>query len=848
MADGQSRLLLLIEARNQAKAEVQKLNQEIRQLQTGAGASSRSLSGMGSAGQSAGRAASTGLAPVNQELLDIDNAAGIAAQGLQGLAAAAGVVGAIKLAGAAFELAQIGAESERTAAAFDNLANRAGISSQRLLDTLRTATRNTIDDTNLQLSANRALMLGVADNLEEFDQLTRIAIERGKGLGIGSQQAFNDLVTGIGRMSPLILDNLAIIVDAEQAYSDYAASVGKSVDALTEAEQKQAFVNNIIKNNADAIRDSTTATDDASTKIQQFTAAWENAKSALGEGFLAAGAAETLDTFTRAIQDSQAQIEGFVQFLRDAKEFLDLDALIAPFSGDPAAQIQGQIRSAQAMLSQLEAGRDRLVADREAGSIFFSQADLDRQNRLIAEARAELVQLRTEYARVAPESERAAQATELAGVALGGLTSSSEIAAQKQGELEAANRELNAALDASPAGFAVFAAAALAAGASVDEVLGLIRELKAEIGGIQGARDSAVRSLAGQLAGQVEKGLISQTQAQALFTEGVNQADRAAANLNTQLALAGDATDEFTFAQAQAFLAVNDGAEAIEEADRAAKRYAGTLERDAKRAASEAAREFENLKGKVAGVLSGALDPGVGVDPNEILEGLGLRENAINENARRLADIAKKGFADQEWLGDFEREVPEVFKRIVDAADPRAEAARLLRDFQDGLVPELIDKDTAKDRVRRMLLGEARMEELATEIAQELAAEFGKPVAEIESKARSALGGAATPVKVAPEIDAGALGGAFATGAAAAVRDSGVGDRMTTALEAQLKSESNLKRAASAGAEQGKAWGQGFLDTVGENVPARLIEIITNLVTPGVQAQLQLQSSLTGAR
>lgn len=51
--------------------------------------------------------------------------------------------------------------------------------------------------------------------------------------------------------------------------------------------------------------------------------------------------------------------------------------------------------------------------------------------------------------------------------------------------------------------------------------------------------------------------------------------------------------------------------------------------------------------------------------------------------------------------------------------------AQLLKDFQDGLRPELLDKEKAKDLVRRGLLGEKNLKSLTDEIAKELAGELG---------------------------------------------------------------------------------------------------------------------------
>jgi hypothetical protein len=66
-------------------------------------------------------------------------------------------------------------------------------------------------------------------------------------MGISATQAFNDIVTGLGRMSPLILDNLGITVDLEATMKRYAETLGKTSDALTDTERKQALVNAVIE-------------------------------------------------------------------------------------------------------------------------------------------------------------------------------------------------------------------------------------------------------------------------------------------------------------------------------------------------------------------------------------------------------------------------------------------------------------------------------------------------------------------------------------------------------------------------------------------------------------------------
>lgn len=59
-------------------------------------------------------------------------------------------------------------------------------------------------------------------------------------------EALDDIVTGLGRGSAQILDNLGIVVNQTEAQEKYAQSVGKTVEQLSEVEKKQALVNAVV--------------------------------------------------------------------------------------------------------------------------------------------------------------------------------------------------------------------------------------------------------------------------------------------------------------------------------------------------------------------------------------------------------------------------------------------------------------------------------------------------------------------------------------------------------------------------------------------------------------------------
>jgi len=70
-----------------------------------------------------------------------------------------------------------------------------------------------------------------------------VAQRLGQSLGIDTVQSIESLVTGLGRQSKLMLDNLGIMVDTNKAYEDHAEAIGKTTSQLTDQERKTAFVN-----------------------------------------------------------------------------------------------------------------------------------------------------------------------------------------------------------------------------------------------------------------------------------------------------------------------------------------------------------------------------------------------------------------------------------------------------------------------------------------------------------------------------------------------------------------------------------------------------------------------------
>lgn len=782
------------------------------------------------------------------EIIGLDEAAGVASGGLQAMAAAAGVAGAFKLTQQIFELGQTAAQAERARGAFDRMASSVGVSGDTMLAALKKASLGTISDKDLELGATRAKVLGVADSVDKLSTLLDIARVRGAAFGRSAKEAFDDLVTGLGRGSAQILDNLGF-KGGQKDLEDYAATVHKTVAELSDAERQGVLFNKVVRETKGEIDNAGNASLDNAGKFERLAASWENFKTAVGNsnatGFAAGVASNALDSFAK---------EGPTAAISVWQRLFDLMTNGSKNVDD----LTGQLKVLEAQEKRLDA----LVSSGK-GVPGIDDSNLAATRQRIAEVRAELDGL--------TESGDQSQSTiqQLSAI-LPGFGANSNAAAAAQANLKRGVDAATASLDAERAAVVSLAGA----------LPGLQAAVNSQIQGALNARNSAVARIAGQAAGV--EGIVGQTEATRQFGAAVDEVDAKYAELNAQLVSGNLTTDEFQLKIAELGNTGGDAFEQIhrsqQEAEASAKKYANTVENDIKRA-------YESVRSTVEGVVKGALSDIAGVDPSKILvdpketdpkkqKFLLPREDEINENAKRLADIAVNGFKGQDWLGKFKEAVPDIFKALEESGDPRATAARMLKDFQDGLEPELIDKEKAKERVRKMLLGEAKMSELVKEITDELAQETGGDAGQISVLAKAALGVGGDGAKDAAATagaggtEAGAAFGKAAAVAAgqvsaqtfgttgtqsgAAFRDAavdaiaGTGDKLVGSLETQLKADDIVKRIQKSGEASGEVWGGGFLNTVGNNLPNALVDLLFSKLVPRLNAYNQTQAQLQG--
>lgn len=767
------------------------------------------------------------LKGVKSEMGDTNEIAGMLKGGIAGIAAAAGIDMLMQLGGAMMELGRAGEQALILRDAFEQTATGVGASAASMLSDLKAASGGMIADTDLMLAANRAMMLGVADSSAEMAQLLEVAAVRGRAMGLSTSQAFNDLVTGLGRMSPLILDNLGIVTGGEAVFSAYAASIGKTADALTDAERKQALFNKVV------------ASTDLSGEVivsqfERMDAAIQNAKTALGELFgpaiaqmaqsLADSVTEVTDAITTdKIEAAQKNLWEFGNTVLELSQKLqDLNALsaVTELGGDANqfATIQEDIRATTDMLLVYVDNYNQAAA--VTGAPLIDPESIKRGEIAYLDAAGAAEYLGQKAQEAAGKQEQATSSGQMLAGAMAYLAQTSYSAAGAVSSAQSAVSSIIGTL-----------ASAAAAGYDMAKAMALVNQFRGLDTQAQKIREG-LGNLGFYEPEQID--LIVQVNNQKAINE-VNELVGAFNNVESTIksissvtpglvedmgldrALAWQREQETSLrAQAEHLRAIGYTDEQIAVALRSnvmeTQAWASSLDKVSS-ATNDIEQSISSLQGRVLGAIQSATQGDIGLDLNEFLP----REDAVNENARRLAAIMRDGFANQPWLEEFKQEVPGVFAELAASGDIQGSAARILQDFQAGLRPELLDMGAIKEKIKNEIAGEMAMQAQAAQLTADLIADTGGDSADIQAKVAKALG---LGIEQA-DITGGILG-----------------DLNSATFQAQLTT-------AATGA--GKGWGNMFLQTVGGNVPQELISILTNLVTPNVLAQIQLQNSQTGA-
>jgi hypothetical protein len=280
------------------------------------------------------------------------------------------------------------ANAERLGRATENLARTFGVSGQAMVKAITDASNGTISSLDAMRMANKAMLLDVVKNEKEMSDLARIAIVLGQAMGKDAASAVDDLTTALGRQSPLILDNLGIKMNLTEAEARYAAMLGKTVDQLTEAEKKQAFLTAAWEKARQKAEQLGGVQIDTIGRIEQLTAAWSDFQTEFGKFLAGSGVIETITDLVKQLKEGAIAWQGVFEQAQAGPETTKAQTLAIASTALavlPPSQIAGLVMGK----STEEMAMIYAQAAQDLGLVTFNVEQLQQESETAAVAQAD---------------------------------------------------------------------------------------------------------------------------------------------------------------------------------------------------------------------------------------------------------------------------------------------------------------------------------------------------------------------------------------------------------------------------------------------------------------------------
>ena len=230
--------------------------------------------------------------------------------------------GALGIALGTREIISFAAEAAKLAGQFEGVSNAFNKlpDSKKLLVDLKEATGDTVSELQLMQRAVQASNFGIG--LQQLPVLLKFAAVRAQQTGESVDYLVNSIVTGIGRKSPLILDNLGISTTRLKEEFNGAALQAQSIADVTAAVGRIA---------EEELGKMGGLTENLSVTMQQVSAAWENFKISVGDGVVG-------DIFNKLAKDALTILRAFGPAAEQAKNWTET---LARAIADPLARRSG---------------------------------------------------------------------------------------------------------------------------------------------------------------------------------------------------------------------------------------------------------------------------------------------------------------------------------------------------------------------------------------------------------------------------------------------------------------------------------------------------------------------------
>ena len=223
--------------------------------------------------------------------------------GFGGLATTAGLgILASQIGRISLEAAQATTTVRQLSQGFDALALSRNIDGDALLGDVQRAARNTLTQQQALSIGARALATGIAPLYENLGQVLTDVADVAVLYGRNVAESQERVISAIQKGEQELLDEFGVVVRADQAYREYAGSIGKAQTELTTLEKQTAF---------------------ATATIRAF------ADQAEASGRLYSGQAESIKTVSQALGELNVQYRGLQTALGETVEPAAVDAIQA---------------------------------------------------------------------------------------------------------------------------------------------------------------------------------------------------------------------------------------------------------------------------------------------------------------------------------------------------------------------------------------------------------------------------------------------------------------------------------------------------------------------------------------
>jgi phage-related protein len=204
-------------------------------------------------------------------------ALGIGGAGLTAIAGVGAAVGKMAIDAAPVEGLQ---------SAFAGLSESAGVGMDDMLTALKKGSAGMVANRDLMKSFNQAASLVSIDFAKQLPDamsyLGKVSSSTGEDLGF----LLDSLVKGVGRLSPAILDNLAIQVNLAQASERASEMFGVEAEELSKAQLQAGMMNVVLEKLAENTAAMPDVSESAAAKMAQLQATFQNIKDQIGMAFL----------------------------------------------------------------------------------------------------------------------------------------------------------------------------------------------------------------------------------------------------------------------------------------------------------------------------------------------------------------------------------------------------------------------------------------------------------------------------------------------------------------------------------------------------------------------------------